>query len=207
MANIIERELGAKFNYSMLILILIKKIKRMNFKSFIQPARFLISGLALYFLWIIIYEGIIKPAGWIDPWLTNTVAIFSVKALSIGGVPVSQQLSSTGNYIISNNSETLLIIDYVCDGLELYIVFMIFICVFPGPSKHKIWFIPSGFIVIFLVNLLRVISLILIQIHSPQHLNFNHKYTFAIIIYSIIFLMWFYWANNISGIRTKKPAS
>jgi len=42
---------------------------------------------------------------------------------------------------------------------------------------------------------LRVVALITINYYAPQYIEFNHTYTFTILVYSIIFLLWMWWVN------------
>jgi len=104
---------------------------------------------------------------------------------------------NTGN-VLFNNKIPVLRIAYICNGLILYVIFLIFMVSFPGPLKHKAWFIPLGLIIIYLSNLLRVVALVIIQIYAPDYLVFNHKYTFTMVIYGVIFLLWIIWVKMIS---------
>jgi hypothetical protein len=38
--------------------------------------------------------------------------------------------------------------------------------------------------------------LVLINNHYPQYLDFNHLYTFTILVYAIIFILWYIWAKK-----------
>ncbi len=173
-------------------------LKIPNWPYYIKPIRFLLLGIAMYIAWVFLYELVIKPSGWIDPWLTRHLALASQWILSAVGIDVENQIIDRGNLILSQAGRTLVHIDYVCDGLELYVIFLIFIVAFPGPWKKKLWFIPTGFLVIFLVNLLRVVGLIMISIHSPSSLAFNHKYTFTMLVYAVIFGLWYFWVRKFS---------
>jgi hypothetical protein len=42
--------------------------------------------------------------------------------------------------------------------------------------------------------------LIFIQIKSPESLEFNHKYTFTLLVYSLIFALWMLWVNRYSNL-------
>lgn len=167
---------------------------RIQFDKIGRPVRFIVTGLLLYLIWIILYEGVIKPRHWIDPWLTNIVSEHSVAMLNVLGFETGQIMTGTGNLIFNDHSN-LLIIAYICDGLILYIIFAIFLIAFPGPVRHKLWFIPAGFILIYIINLIRVVALVIIQIKAHQYLAFNHKYTFTILVYGFIFLLWFIWVR------------
>jgi len=166
--------------------------------------KFLLKGLILYIAWIFLYELFIKPNNWIDPWLTNLVSRQSVMIIRLIGFNTTHKIIATGNVLFNGNIPVLRIA-YLCDGLILYVIFLIFLISFPGPIKHKAWFIPVGFIVIYLANLLRVVALVIIQINAPEHLEFNHKYTFTMLVYGFIFLLWIIWVRLFSS-KSSQPA-
>lgn len=85
-----------------------------------------------------------------------------------------------------------------CSGLELFLIFAGFIVIFKGNVKHKIWFVPFGLLFILALNILRISGLSLILYHAPEYMQFNHKYTFVIIVYGAIFLLWLWWVNRFS---------
>ena len=97
------------------------------------------------------------------------------------------------------DSVGLLQIGAPCDGLVLFALFAIFIVAFPGSWRRKMWFIPSGILLIHLANLVRVVSLVIIQYNRPQSLKFNHDYTWTILIYGFIFWLWYLWSVRFSG--------
>jgi len=85
-----------------------------------------------------------------------------------------------------------------CDCIELCALFAGFIIIFPGKWVKKLWFIPLGMLSVFLLNVLRVILLAIMQKNfSPKWLEFNHTYTFTIIVYLFIFCLWFYWLKKL----------
>ncbi|MBL4625498.1 MAG: exosortase family protein XrtF, partial [Flavobacteriales bacterium] len=63
---------------------------------------------------------------------------------------------------------------------------------------RKLWFIPFGIITIHILNVFRVCGLCIILLKSPESLDFNHTYIFTTVIYAYIFLLWYWWANNLS---------
>ncbi|MFN6038909.1 MAG: hypothetical protein ACK452_10620, partial [Bacteroidota bacterium] len=70
-----------------------------------------------------------------------------------------------------------------CNALTLFALFSIFIISFPGKLKNKIWFIPLGILIIHFLNIIRVTCLAIIAFKNYSLLNFNHTYTFTIIVY------------------------
>lgn len=85
-----------------------------------------------------------------------------------------------------------------CSGLELFLLFAGFILIMPGKPLHKLWFMPAGLLLILMLNIVRIISLVLIHHYRPSWLYFNHKYTFVVLVYSVVFLLWMFWVNRFS---------
>ena len=160
---------------------------------------FLVKALLLYILWYFLYELWLKPQDIIDKWVID-------------------KLIKGGEFVISNMGYTLipepnikqsirtlgidgthgLWIGNPCDGIELFALFAGFIIAYPGPLKTKLWFIPLGIISIHIINQIRIIALVFITLLWPDYLDVNHTYTFTIIVYSFVFLLWMLWANKLS---------
>ncbi len=75
---------------------------------------------------------------------------------------------------------------YPCNGVSLFLVFTSFMLATNLRNKHLIWFWPMGLFVIHIINVIRVSALALIYKYYPNHLPFNHKYVFTIIVYAAI---------------------
>ena len=167
-----------------------------------QIAFFLIKDFLLYVIWFVSYDFFISPSGKIDHWLNNRVASDAATLLSIVGFHGSTVLG---------NAQVIVLIDGVkmvgvgnpCNGLELFVLYAGFIICFPGNIKSKLWFIPLGIIGIYLINTLRAAVLAVIQLKAPEHLDFNHHYTFTIIVYSFIFGLWMMWVNKFSAFNAQ----
>ena len=88
-----------------------------------------------------------------------------------------------------------------CSGLELFLLFLGFILLMRGRFLNKLWFIPLGFLGILVLNIIRIIALSIIYYHAPEYLDFNHKYTFVIIVYGAIFGLWVLWVNKFANTK------
>ena len=86
---------------------------------------------------------------------------------------------------------------YPCSGINVSVLYGIIIFMFRGSLIKKIKYFLLGFALITIANILRIATLAINLIIHPQSLEFNHKYTFNIIVYSIIFGLWWYWLNKI----------
>jgi len=93
-----------------------------------------------------------------------------------------------------------------CNGLTLFALFTGFIIAYPGPLKKKLWFIPVGIIAIHFINIIRIVALSLIVYYfpDPEVLDFNHTYTFTLLVYGFVFSLWYVWAGKLSGIDSMK---
>jgi len=101
------------------------------------------------------------------------------------------------SHVELNNNKVL--IGEGCSGLELFLIFFAFLLLFKGPIKHKAWFVPFGFLIILTLNTIRIAVLSYLAGYYPSFLHFNHKYTFVLLIYGTIFLLWLWWNKRFAG--------
>ena len=66
--------------------------------------------------------------------------------------------------------------------------------------KKKLWFIPLGIFIVHTANAIRIAALTIISAENPKALDFNHNITFQVIVYGLIFLLWYWWVQKLSGI-------
>jgi exosortase family protein XrtF len=165
--------------------------------------RFLLIAFIGYIIWFGVYELWLKRLNIPDFWLTGVVSKNAVYFLNFFGYSFWAEPKWT-KYIISDPTGKLLVVSNACNGLILYILFAGFIIATPGKLRHKVIMVLSGFVFIYLLNVARVMILCLIKIYRPEYLDFNHKYTFTVLIYSCIFMFWVLWINRFSGINSQK---
>ena len=167
-------------------------------------AVFVVKAVGLYLLWFVLYDMYLAPSGRLDAWLNQRVAEDGITLLELFGYSGSTVPGIDQTIMCIDNRE-ILGVGNPCNGLELFVLFTGFILCFPGNAKMKAWFIPAGILVIHFVNVIRAAVLVLIQKYAPEHLDFNHHYTFTIVVYAIIFLLWMIWTNRFS--TPVKPAA
>jgi exosortase family protein XrtF len=174
-------------------------------KEYRPLLRFAGTALACFLIWFVLYDLWLKPDNRLDEWLTGQTAAFSSYFLNLLGYAASHLVYSSRSFILLNHKH-LLGIAHVCNGQVLYGLFAGFILSFPGNVRQKIWFIPAGLLAIFAVNVWRCVLLSLVKIHFPAYLDFNHRYTFTLVMYTFIFGLWMVWVNRYSDIA-RKPVS
>lgn len=93
-----------------------------------------------------------------------------------------------------------------CSGIKQMLQLALLILIYPGPWKHKAWFIPSGMLIVHLTNVFRLSGLCIVMNYWPQHWHFAHDYPFRVIFYVVIFFLWVIWNDKFYH-RKEKPIS
>lgn len=165
--------------------------------------RFIVLAVSLYIVWFVSYDFFIAPDQRIDTWLNKIVGTQSSVMLRLFGYE-SDTIPGINQTVVRINKTAMVGVGNPCNGLELFVLFAGFIICFSGKWKNKLWFIPAGILVIHIANVTRSFALALNQHIDPQSLEFNHHYTFLIIVYAIIFGLWMIWVNRYSGLMKNK---
>ncbi|HEV7232545.1 MAG TPA: exosortase family protein XrtF [Bacteroidia bacterium] len=162
--------------------------------------RFLLLFILLYTIWYVFYQLVVNPNGRLDSMVINSSVACTAAFLKFLGYTVFTTHSETIRTVGIDGTHGLWIGD-PCDGITLFALFTAFIIAFPGPLKHKIWYIPSGIVAIFVINVLRITGLCLVVLYKPNWLDINHDYIFKVLVYGFIFSLWMIWINRFSNLR------
>lgn len=103
-----------------------------------------------------------------------------------------------------------------CASLKQWMHWIFLMVLFPGPWKHKLWYIPAGLVVIEWTNVVRICGILLMQMQWPNiHIrlmgsdintfHLAHDYIFKFFFYLVIFLMWVLWVEKFYDKKTTKP--
>lgn len=167
----------------------------MNLSFLKNPiSAFLIKALLLYAAWFFIYEMWLHPRQTLDLFVIDT------------SIRPSKWILEALGYEVFTGSDRLIGIQGVpglwvgdnCNGIALFALFAGFIIAYPGPWKKKLLYIPVGILLLQVLYIIRIVVLAIIQTYSLEMTEFNHTYTFNIIIYGFIFFMWMRWVNKYS---------
>lgn len=126
--------------------------------------------------------------------LAIVLADVSGIALEFLGIPVSLDGAVIGA------SGFLAVIAQQCTAIELLLVFSALALVCPVSLKARAWALLLGIPALCLLNLVRVISLLLIGIGFPQHLDMAHLViwqTIMVVAAFTMWLLWLRWAYNV----------
>ena len=77
-----------------------------------------------------------------------------------------------------------------CASLKQWLHWIFLMVLFPGPWKHKLWYIPAGLVIIEWTNVVRICGVLLMQVPFPNSFHIAHDIIFKVFFYLVIFLMW-----------------
>ena len=165
-------------------------------RSLWKTATFRFFGLAFlaYVVWSVAYEQVLKPQTMLDEVVIEHMVASTEVAFHAMGWPVGtypQPVTHRDRVGMAGHAGVQ--IGAPCDGVALFALFAIFILAFPGPFLRKLWFIPSGIALLHLANIGRVVVLARMQATAPEWLEFNHDYTFTVLVYGLVFALWYLW--------------
>jgi exosortase family protein XrtF len=162
--------------------------------------RFLLLAASLYGAWYLLYAFLIHPWGRLDHAVIDSlIAVAGVILRILGYTLIPEPVNADHIRTIGVEGGHLLWIGDPCNGVSLFAVFMIFLLAYGGPWRHKAWFGLLGILTIHVVNALRVAALCIIVSINYEWLNFNHDYTFYVIVYGWVFLLWYIWVKRFAG--------
>ena len=160
--------------------------------------RFLLVAAALFIGWQLLYSLVIHPWGVLDRWLIDGLTGQAGAVLQGLGYELLPEPSGETNRYIGVQGGSFLWIGDRCDGLSVMVVFALFILAFQGPWKHKTWFIALGVAVIHAINVLRVVALCIVVTIDYELLNFQHDYSFQVVVYGVVLFLWYIWVKRVA---------
>lgn len=86
-------------------------------------------------------------------------------------------------------------ITILCTGIKQLIIFPLVMLFYPGPLKHKLWYIPIGIILIFLFRALLFALLGVVFFYSREAFTICHYIT-KYIVWAGVFFIWLFWAKH-----------
>jgi exosortase family protein XrtF len=160
----------------------------------------LIFGSSLL-LWFLSYEFYLKPKTIPDRYLTNVLTRSVCVIIEATGKTCHYKDARTpgDTYIfIAPRERQVIRIGNSCNGLELFVLFILFIVAYPGKWSYKIPFIFAGLGLIYIINSFRTYWLTIMAYYKYPHYDLFHRYIFIVLVYGIVFGLWMMWANTYS---------
>ena len=83
-----------------------------------------------------------------------------------------------------------------CNAVSIIILFIAFIAAFSDTVRKTALFILAGSVLIYAINLIRIVVLSIGLYHYPWRKDILHTVIFPLIIYGTVFLLWMFWVNQ-----------
>lgn len=177
----------------------------MGLPSFRDPViRFLVTAALFYVAWYLLYELVIHPDGRVDRAVIDSLVDWSGAMLTFLGYELIPEPANVEQIrTVGVQGGHLLWIGDPCNGVGLFAVFLIFLGAFPGPWRHKAWYAVLGLLSIHAINALRIAALCIVVTIDYELLNFNHDYTFYVVVYGWVIGLWALWMRRFGWHRTR----
>lgn len=175
-------------------------------KKYRLVLRFIFIFLGSYFLFSSLYNGFLilydteNPVP--DP-LTQLVARQSGTLMQgLGYADVEVVMHYTGL------SMKLMVDDYFlagivegCNSASIIILFTSFVLAFFGKPVSTILYLFAGSVIIYAINILRIVILSVSIYEYPQYSGLMHSIFFPLAIYGTVFILWLIWVRIYSRWR------
>ncbi len=185
---------------------LLKKVLRNEL--LIEPAEFIIKVAMVYAFWRgLKYCGETYPGFLWGSWAAfydltgNLLAYCNSVILNLMGI----QHMHEDRVIIVAGTNGIEFSD-LCLGIAPMFIYSGIILAFGNNVQAKLWYIPLGVMLIFMINVFRLLALILIQAHYNSYFDFAHDYLYVFVTYGLIFVLVLWWMNRWAFATDKSEA-
>lgn len=180
----------------------------MNFKFYLLKelllkyktvVRFVALFIGTYLVLGILYSlylNFSESGAYAPDYLTNLVARQSAAVLETFGYSVvlhPAQLAQ-GMLLTIDNNYTVNIVEG-CNSVSIIILFVAFVIAFAEKFKKTIIFLLACSVLIYIVNILRIVILTVALYKYPEYEDILHSVVFPGIIYSLVFVLWMIWVR------------
>lgn len=94
-----------------------------------------------------------------------------------------------------------------CTALKQSFIWLIIMLFARGAWKHKAWFIPFGWLCIYVFNILRIAAIALLTEFHPDRFELYHSYVFKYLFYFMLFMLWVWWVEKINPLSATADAT
>lgn len=171
------------------------------FTKYKGVVRFVLLFLGTYLLLSFGYSIYLKASegGFYHPdFVTHLVAKQSTSILLGFGIDAEIVAHKTKpQMVLKINKKYLASIIEGCNSISVIILFVAFIVAFAEKIKKTLLFILAGAVLIYGVNIIRIVILSIALSKYPEHEKILHGVVFPAIIYGMVFLLWMIWVRNL----------
>lgn len=130
--------------------------------------------------------------------ITNLVARQSSALLNgLGYLTVLKPSSLQPGILLTIKDHYSVVIVEGCNAISVIILFISFVIAFAEKFKKTILFLIAGAVLIYAINLLRIIFLAIALYKYPEYGEVLHGVIFPAIIYGMVFILWIVWVHSL----------
>lgn len=172
------------------------------FLKYKSVVKFIVTFLTVYFVLTLAYKFYLDAfdgSKYYPDYFTNLVAKQCETLLHATGydAQVLPHPDEPSMKLIINNKFVATVVEG-CNSISVIILFISFIVAFAGKFKTTLLYIVSGSVLIYVVNLIRIVILSIGLYNYPWRREILHTVIFPLIIYGMVFLLWMFWVNRFS---------
>ncbi len=179
-------------------------IKKYHLEAFVDVALFMGILLFFHFLYraVIHNPEIAQLVNGTRVWLAHEVFLasewflhtFNVKVTTFEEFTIDERIWKNLIYYPEGNGYVA--VNPSCSGMKQFYQWIILMLLYPGPWKHKLWFIPMGLVIIHIVNIGRIVGMTFVTINLPQYWDFIHDWMMRPFFYVVMFMLWAWWNDK-----------
>jgi exosortase family protein XrtF len=167
--------------------------------------KFILTFLLVYITFSMLYKYYLQfsdGSKFYPDYMTHLVAKQTESVLNTLGyaAQVLPHPDEPSMKVILNNIYLARVIEG-CNSISVIILFISFILAFAANFKATFFYIFLGSVLIYTVNLLRIVLITIGLYHYPNQTDVFHTVVFPGIIYGLVFLLWIFWVNRFSKIK------
>lgn len=110
-------------------------------------------------------------------------------------------MDSPNSYFFESGVGTVIV--WSCTPLKQAFIWFCLLLTTRGGWLHKLWYIPLGWVGIYVFNTLRIVAISLLTEYHPMWFDFLHNYLFKYIFYFLMFLLWLLFVHKVRRLGTK----
>ncbi len=177
-----------------------KYIKQLNLlieKHRLHFLRYVVLFMVILFGFHFFYNAFLKPLALNEDY--NHVWVFLQRLLYSHSVWVLKNVLNydfiSDGFVIIFPGYGSILVDESCSAAKWLLHFAVLMLIFPGPWKHKAWFIPTGLVLVHFISVTRIVGLTIVFVNIPERWDIFHDYVFRPFFYGMLFLVWVAWVE------------
>ncbi len=170
------------------------------FKKYKLVFKFILTFLLVYVILSVTYKFYLDfsdGSQFYPDYITNLIAKQSEFLIDSVGYESSilPHPNEPSMKLIINNKFVARVIEG-CNSISIIILFISFVIAFADTFKRTFFYLLAGSILIYSVNLIRIVILSIGLYHYPWRREILHTVIFPLIIYGLVFVLWMIWVRR-----------